>query len=223
MSAVQDASEDRILYWPIGSAAGCVLACLIAYPGPFLKVLLFVVFVPFGLATLACDGAGIARACPLATAFGTVGPYFLYAFFIPLLFLFWGGAGVTVAIIAAMNCVERGLKHSWRRLISTLILPLTAMIAAANLDAFRRGGDYVYLSALYPRYTAEIAKLPADKPRFKVWQWESFPGPCGSGIAYDESDAIVSGNRSTNDEHLGIVDVGYRLHAFGHFYFVMLC
>jgi hypothetical protein len=223
MSAVQGASDDRILYWPVATAAGCVLACLIAYPGPFLKYFLFVLFPPFGIASLACDVAGIAKACPLAFAFGIAGPYFLYLFFIPLLFLFWGGGGVTVAIIAAMTCVEWGLKHTWRRMLSTLILPLTAIVAAANLDAFRRGGDYVYLSALYPRYSAEISKLPADKPRFKVWQWEFFPGPCGSGIAYDESDAIVFGDRSTKDEHIGTVHVEYRSHAFGHFYFVTLC
>jgi hypothetical protein len=223
MSAVQGASEDRILYWPFATAAGCVLACLIAYSGPFFKYFLFVLFPPFGLATLACDAAGIAKACPLAFALGAAGPYYLYLFFIPLLFLFWGGGAVTVAVIAAMTCIERGFKHAWRRLLSTLILLLAAMVAAANLDVLRRGGDYIYLSAMYPRYTAEIAKLPADKSRFKVWQWESFPGPCGNGVAYDESDAIVSGNRSTNDEHLGPVDVEYRSHALGHFYFVRVC
>jgi len=223
MSAVQGASEDRILYWPAAAAAGCALAGLIAYTGPFLKYLLFVLFPPFGVATLACDAAGIAKACPLAAALGATGPYLLYVFFIPLLFLFWGGVGVTVALIAVMNCVEQGLKHTWRRLLSTLVLLLAAMVAAANLDAFRRGGDYVYLSAMYPRYAAEISKLPGGKPRFKVWQWDSFAGPCDSGVAYDESDAILFGNRTTVDEHIGTVDVEYRLHAFGHFYFVTLC
>jgi hypothetical protein len=222
VSAVQGASDDRILFWPIVAAVGCGLACLIAYSGPFLKYFLFVLFPPFGLATLACGAAGIAKACSLASAL-SAGPYFLYLFFIPILILFWGGTGVTVAIIAAMNCVEHGLKHTWRRLLSTLILLLTAIVAAANLDAFRRSGDYIYLSAMYLRYTAEISKLPADKSRFKVWQWESFPGPCGNGVAYDESDAIVSGNRSTNDEYLGSVDVEYRSHALGHFYFVRVC
>jgi hypothetical protein len=230
MTAVQGATDDRILYWPVATAAGCALTCLIAYPGPFLKSLLYIVFVPFGLATFACDGAGIAKACPLATAFGIAGPYFLYAFFIPLLFLFWGGAGVTVAMIAAMNCVEHGLKHTWRRLLSTLILLLTAIVAAANLDAFRRGGDYVYLSVMYPRYTAEISRLPADKPRFKVWSWAD-TAPCGIGVAYDESDA--TGLRSgicagpfegyhMSSEVSG-TPVSRDSGMFRHFYFVTIC
>jgi hypothetical protein len=227
---MQDASEDRILYWPIATAVGCVLACLIAYSGPVLKYFLFVFFPPFGVATLACDAAGIAKACPLAFAVGVTGPHFIYVFFIPLLFLFWGGGGVTVAIIAAMNSVEHGLEHTWRRLLSTLVLLLVAMVAAANLDAFRRGGDYVYLSVMYPRYSAEISNLPADKPRFKVWSW-SDTAPCGTGVAYDESGETGRGSgicaRPFEGYHMPSqvsgVPVSRDLRAFRHFYFVTIC
>jgi hypothetical protein len=89
---------------------------------------------------------------------------------------------------------------------------------AWNLSA--AAGDYVHLFAMYPRYMAEISDLP--EPRFKAWQWH-FAGPCGSGIAYDESDAIASRHRSTSDGLVGTVDVHDNSRAFGHFYFATFC
>jgi|HubBroStandDraft_2_1064218.scaffolds.fasta_scaffold07047_2 hypothetical protein len=107
-----------------------------------------------------------------------------------------------------------------------MVLPLVSLVALYNVEFFWRAGhtagDYVYLLARYPGYMAEVAKLPADEPRFKVWQ-RYFYGPCGTGIAYDESGALVFHTRWITDERIGTVEVEYVSRAFGHFYFVLTC
>jgi hypothetical protein len=132
----------------------------------------------------------------------------------------WAGVTLFDLLAVAMAVYER----AWRQLLSSTVVLLVALATAANFGvAWNLGaaaGDYVHLFALYPRYMAEISDLPA--PRFKAWQWD-FTGPCGSGIAYDESDEIASKHRATSDGLVGTVDVHGNSRAFGHFYFASFC
>jgi hypothetical protein len=131
---------------------------------------------------------------------------------------------VGVAFFDLLAVVMAAYERAWRRLLSSAVVFLVALATAANFGvAWNLGaaaGDYVHLFALYPRYMAEISDLP--EPRFKAWQWH-FAGPCGSGIVYDESDAIASQHRSTSDGLVATVDVYGNSRAFGHFYFASFC
>jgi hypothetical protein len=154
------------------------------------------------------------------------GPTFvLFVFFVCgavllLVFVLWAG----VAFFDLMAVVIAVYERAWRRVLSSAIVLLVILATGVNLPlAWHYGdtaGDYVHLFALYPRYMAEVSGLP--EPRFKAWQWD-FSGPCGSGIAYDESDAIASSHRSTSDGLVGTVDVHGQSRAFGHFYFAGFC
>jgi hypothetical protein len=230
-SGVQGADNDRVLYWPLAIAIGCPVICILAWSDTFLVQLIcgpftpFVTFVSLIIDAAACKSGGVV--CSLAWI---TGPFILAGLLSliigPLAFGVWLGAGVVVPLIAVMEGVERGFKHSWRRLLSIVILPLVSLVALYNVEFFWRAGhtagDYVYLLARYPGYMAEVAQLPADEPRFKVWQ-RYFYGPCGTGIAYDESGALVFHTRWVTDERIGTVEVEYVSRAFGHFYFVLTC
>jgi hypothetical protein len=137
-----------------------------------------------------------------------------------VVFVAWAGLTYLDALALAVSAYQR----EWRRFPSKLILLLVMVVTGVNLgwawQSAAASGDYVHLFALYPRYMAEISDLP--EPRFKAWQWH-FAGPCGSGIAYDESDAIASRHRSTSDGLVGTVDVHGNSRAFGHFYFATFC
>jgi hypothetical protein len=146
--------------------------------------------------------------------------FFVCSAVLLLTLVIWAGVAffdLTAILIAVYE-------RAWRRVLSSAIVLAVILATGVNLGlALYYGdtaGDYVHLFALYPRYMADVSGLPA--PRFKAWQWD-FSGPCGSGIAYDESDAIASGHRSTSDGLVGTVDVHGRSRAFGHFYFSGFC
>jgi hypothetical protein len=137
-----------------------------------------------------------------------------------IVFSAWVAVSFFDALAVALSVRER----EWRRFSFNLVLLLVILATGVNLGLVWRAGemvgDYVHLFALYPRYMAEVSGLP--EPRFKAWQWD-FSGPCGSGIAYDESGAIASSHRTTSDGLVGTVDVHGESRAFGHFYFAGFC
>jgi hypothetical protein len=154
-------------------------------------------------------------------------PIILLLLISPILILIplsWAGAG----IFAVMTCIVWIYERAWRRFASTLILPLVVVLAGLNLErawrATQTAGDYVHLYFLYPSLLADIEKLPADKPRFMVWDW----APVWTreiGIAYDDSAEIASDHPSEawkqRAKQVGVLGYGYRpLH--GHFYLVDL-
>ena len=152
------------------------------------------------------------------------GPFALIILFVPVLILIlWLASGV----FAIVTCVAWIHKRSWRRLLSTLVLPLSVLVAGLN-PAFvwqtgRIGGDYIHLFVMYPRYMQTISALPADERRFVVFGWGGFVR--GYGVVYDESDEIASTHPSTawkqRADQSGVVGFGYP-RAVGHFYFVDL-
>jgi hypothetical protein len=149
---------------------------------------------------------------------------------VALIALFWACMGIR----AAITCVAWFLERSWRRFWSTLFLAVTTLFVALNLevawDIGRTAGNYVQFFAWYPYYKAEIAQLPADKPRFKVWEWNDST-PCATGLAYDESDKTgsASGTRAEPFANWHIVSdvAGVPIYAgsrtLSHFYFVTIC
>jgi hypothetical protein len=149
---------------------------------------------------------------------------FLLSPILVLLAFSWAGAGV----FAVMTCVVWVYERAWRRLASTLILPLTVLVAGLNLGliwhASQTAGDYAHFFRLYPTLLADIEKLPADKPRFMAWDWAPTMTH-ETGIAYDESDEIASDHPSEvwkqRAKQVGVAGYGYRP-LYGHFYLVDL-
>lgn len=164
----------------------------------------------------------MALVCPLALVLAWADLFVGSLLLVPVVLLFWALASMVAALFAMKVCAESGLRRGWRQALSLSVLPVTAVTAALYFvsDAGQMTGAYVHLFVLYPRYAVEISDLSA--PRFKAWQWD-FPGPCGSGIAYDESDAVASRHRSTSDGFVGTTDVYGKSRAFGHFYFATFC
>jgi hypothetical protein len=139
-----------------------------------------------------------------------------------VILILWGAA---VAFALAM-CAVWTYERRWRRLVSTLVLPLTGIVAVLYLDFVWPGGrrafDDIRLFASYPYYIAEVSELTGDAPRFLVWEW-SGDGRCLSGAAYDDRDELgpsmppkIWGGRYG-------VSVTGEAHAFGYFYFVDIC
>ena len=100
-----------------------------------------------------------------------------------------------------------------------MILPLS-MVVYLGLPGMM--GNYVHLFLMYPVYRIEISQLPADEPRFMVWDWG--PGYREDyGVVYDESDQIASddpsGSWKERADRLG-VHYGGEAPVFRHFYFV---
>jgi hypothetical protein len=239
---VRAESEDRFLYWPVFVAFGCPVVCVMIWSGIFFMPAVYPflppVIVSFHLAEGLCD-IGLSQVCPVATTLPVAAflipaglVYFLLA---PLVILLWIGSGIVAPVIAVMACVEHGFRNVWRRVLSLLILPPISLAAAFNIGFLWHAGhtaaDYVFFLANYRHYVAEIAELPAGTPRFKVWVWNGTSTPCGSGLAYDESDkagdpsgtkAEPFGNWHIRSDVSGVaVSTAYR--AFRHFYFVDIC
>jgi hypothetical protein len=163
--------------------------------------------------------------------------WLLYAlFWLPFLsdFLFFM-FGSTVAGLWALSglfscwlIVRWAFARHWRRILSTLILPLAVLIAAMNLPLFLKENriaiDYVRFFSQYSFYLAAVEKHPATEPRFIVWVWGEWVAP-DYGVLYDETDQIASDNPSEawkkRAESEGVIRSGYR-HIVGHFYFVAL-
>jgi hypothetical protein len=153
------------------------------------------------------------------------GPFVLVVLFVPaLILILWLASGV----FALITCVAWVRERSWRRLVSSLILPLSVLVAALNpafvWQAGRTGGDYVHLFAMYPWYMQEISALPAYRRRFVVFDWGGFFSR-GYGVVYDESDEIGSSHPSEawkeRADRSGVIGFGYP-RAIGHFYFIDL-
>jgi hypothetical protein len=164
----------------------------------------------------------IAIACPLAFVLAWANLFMGSLLFVPVVLLIWAG----MAVCAAITCVTCLQQRTWRRFISTLILPLTVLFATVNLGfVWRAGhilGDYVHLSALYPRYMAEVSELTGDAPRFLVWVWIG-TAPCSTGVAYDDSDGLEPDGLAKVWGGRGGLSVHSEFRAFGHFYFVDIC
>lgn len=164
----------------------------------------------------------LALAGPAAFVLAWSGPLILRMFFVPyIIVILWMSAGL-FGIIAAIAWIH---DRAWRRLLSTLILPLSVVVAGLNQtlvwSAGRTAGDYVHLLVMYPHYMATISALPVDQRQFVVFEWGGFI--VGSGIAYDASDETSSTHPSQQwkerAEQHGVIGSGYP-RAFGHFYFV---
>ena len=159
---------------------------------------------------------------PIAFVLAWAGPFILRMLFVPyIVAVLWMGASV-FGVIAAITWIRY---RAWRRLFSTLILPLSVLVAGFNptfvWSSGRRAGDYAHFLVMYPHYMATISALPADQRQFVVFEWGGFI--VGSGIAYDVSDETSSAHPSQQwkerAEQHGVIGSGYP-RAFGHFYFI---
>jgi hypothetical protein len=135
---------------------------------------------------------------------------------------------IVSAFVSLAMCVKWISERAWRRVASTVILPLTVLVVCLNLDSSMRAGamanDYLNFLIRYPSLRADIAKLPDGRPRFKVWDWR--PVWTGEvGLVYDESDEIASEHPSEAWKRRagaeGVEGSGYRP-LYGHFYLVDL-
>lgn len=125
----------------------------------------------------------------LVDLFGFLGPY--------LVLMLWLTSAVACFIMAFV-VIE---KKAWRRRLSTLILPLSALVifsvgtlAAPSFDLFspaaRALADRVHFIIMRPTYITEISRLPSDV-RLIVYNWGG-QFLHSRGIVYDESDEIAS-------------------------------
>ncbi len=161
---------------------------------------------------------------PLLFALTWSGSFLLAFVGAPLVLFAWAMSGCAAVLICVVWAYERSLL----RLLSTVILPATALIAAINLAiVWRTGqlaGGYVHLFAAYPAYLSEISKLPTDEPRFAVFVWDGFLQI--DGVIYDESDEITSDHPSPTwkerAKRAGADHVFGYTRALNHFYFVTL-
>jgi hypothetical protein len=162
----------------------------------------------------------IAAGCPVACVVALASPLLPSLLFL-LVAVFWASA-VSFTVV---SCAEWARGRAWRRVLSGLVLPLSSLIVGINLQASWQAANTaandIVLLASYSSYRAELAKEPADQPRFKVWQW-SGAGPCFYGVAYDETDKIASQPWEEYDQH-GKETVTSDARAFDHFYFVDIC
>jgi hypothetical protein len=155
---------------------------------------------------------------PIAILGGPIVILFLLGPILALIPMSWAGAGVFAAMMCAIFVYER----AWRRLVSTLILPLAVLIAGFNLGATWRAaqaaGDYAHFFLVYPPLLADVEKLPAGQSRFKAWDWASVWSR-EIGIAYDEKHPSEAWKQSARE--VGVAGYGYRP-LYGHFYLVDL-
>jgi hypothetical protein len=164
-------------------------------------------------------------AWPIAFILAWAGPFDLSFYGGPLVIALWAlSAGV-----ATLICLAWLYLRTWRRFLSTIVLPLTALVAGLNPGfAWRAGqgaGDYVHFYAMLPIYLIEISKLPTDEPRFMFQDWGGFLA-VSRGVVYDASDEITRPATERSDawkRRAALTDAncvyGYTP-IFGHFYFV---
>ncbi len=244
-----DESSDRILHWPIAFSILLPLIFVLVWARPFDLVGLFVPAMiliswlassafavvtcvrSFGVQAARDDRilfwpAILAVAGPIAFVLAWAGPFALIMSLVPYyVVLLWMVSGVC-AVIAAVGSVYQ---RAWRRLLSTLVLPATLLVAAFNAqpfwDAGRLAGDYIHLFVMYPSYRAEIEKEPTNEPRLVLFEW-SGGFVVSFGVLYDESDGITAAHRSAawkkRAERVGADRVFGYTPAIGHFYFVGL-
>ncbi len=77
------------------------------------------------------------------------------------------------------------MQRAWRRLVSTLILPLTTVTAALDpvlvLSPEMKAGTYVHFFMMRPAYLSEVRRA-ADHPHLRYFEWDGF-GSLGWGRA----------------------------------------
>jgi hypothetical protein len=165
----------------------------------------------------------LAVAFPIACVLVWIGRLILPPMVASAILTLWAGTIVLAVTLCAVWLYEQ----AWRRLVSTLVLPISVIAVILYLDfawpGGQRAGDYIHLFASYPYYLDEISKLP--EPKFNVWRW-SGSTPCNTGLAYDEGDTIMSDALSEDwkerTKNLRL-DLHVESRAFGHFYFVDIC
>ena len=157
--------------------------------------------------------------------FGFLGPY--------MVLMLWLSSAVAAVIMAIAWIGER----TWRRVLSTMILPLSAFVifslstlVAPHFDflspATRVLADRVHFAIMRPIYLSEISRLPTDEPRLMVRNWGG-EFLHSRGIVYDESDEITSKHPSeawknrADRTDAGCV-IGYTPMG-DYFYFVSFC
>jgi hypothetical protein len=163
--------------------------------------------------------------CFLGTVVSWGGLFVLFFAPVQLLILTaWGASG----LFACMWSLQWARQREWRRLLSSVVLALSTLLAAFNLafvwQIALTAGAYMHFFLLYPSYAAEIAEGSADDPRLTVWKWGGILNPA-NGVVYDDSDEIASDNPSQawkkKADRRGIIGYGYP-RAMGHFYFADL-
>jgi hypothetical protein len=162
---------------------------------------------------------------PAAYVLALNGPFVFIMFSVPYVVVaLW----LSAALVATILCGAWVRDRAWRRLISTLILPTTVVVATLNFDVSMHLGawasDYALFAVRYPSLLADIEKLPRNEPRFIVWGWRPI-WTREMGMVYDESDEIASDHPSEAWKKKAIADgvegSGYRP-LYGHFYLVDL-
>jgi len=76
----------------------------------------------------------------------------------PFILLYWliaAGAGV-------IACMAWVCERAWRRLLSTMVLPLSILVAGFNLQSVWRVEKFVEFHFTHPGYDSAIPKLPEN-------------------------------------------------------------
>jgi hypothetical protein len=128
--------------------------------------------------------------CPAAFILICAGPFKLMVVGAPLVLFYWAVA----AIVALCAAAAYAYGLSWRRSLSTLIFPLSTLVAAWNFGfVWQTGqliGAYLHFFAMRPVYLQAVSELPPEKSRFKVFYWHSW-FLNSLEVVYDESDEIT--------------------------------
>jgi hypothetical protein len=132
-------------------------------------------------------------------------------------------------IVACRLMIRWVVARQWRTVLSTLILPLTFLLALSSLPMLapflwketETAAGYAWFFMAYYSYMAQVEKEPANEPRFVVWMRDYSDG----GLLYDETDQVASNHPSEawkkKAELYGVVRSSQQ-HVFGHFYSVRL-
>jgi hypothetical protein len=135
---------------------------------------------------------------------------------------------IGVAFFDLLAVVTTVYERAWRRALSSAIFLAVILATGVNLALAWHGGkpagDYARFFILYPKFLADIDKLPTGQPRLMAWGWDATMTH-ELGIAYDESDEIASVHPTEawqqRAKQAGIAGHGYRP-LYGHFYLVDL-
>jgi hypothetical protein len=169
--------------------------------------------------TIGAPGAAQAEDRFLAWPFfATIGPAILFGLafgFAPVLVVnamsFLVAATGVLAFVALVMTVHSVREHKWRKAVSTLVmlayLALIPLAPRISIGPFVGLGIWAHFLSEYNSYEAEIATLPTDAPRFRIFDWGGFAG-VNEFIVYDETD----------QKDPGVCD-GPASHMMGHYYF----
>lgn len=128
--------------------------------------------------------------CPAVFVLICAGPFKLMVVGAPVIVFYWVLAALVALCVAAAYAYHR----LWRRFLSIVAFPLSTLIAAWNFGFVwgtgQLWGAYLHFLVVRPIYLQEISKLPAEKPRFKVFYWNSW-FLSSTEVVYDESDEFT--------------------------------